>query len=341
MNPITFYCGFDTHLKFSEINAANQRLRPLNSMLVNDSCAKTESVYIGWCALFVKTNDNKLIYISYNSPLVPKSEVITCNINAVDKIKLIECGTKSTFVLFKDFTLKKWPTFDFSEEPIEVKDIVTNGEEVKDISVGTTFVCVLLNDGRVKGMDEDGSVVTFECPETFAAVACGNEHMLMLSENGVVYSYGRGSKGQLGHGTVEDVFEEAKVIEALEGVKIIQIATGSWHSMALSSIGDVYVWGWNESGQLGLKKEEVNIKTIPTLLETKEETMFNFVSCGSRHSMAISNGKLFGWGWNKWGQLAMDEKQFSTCDQPTNIICQLDVKSVTCKYWSTVVHCIH
>ncbi len=59
------------------------------------------------------------------------------------------------------------------------------------------------------------------------------------------------SRGQLGHGSIESN-EYPQEIEVLGGIKIVQIAAGGWHSCALSESGDVYVWGWNESGQLGL-----------------------------------------------------------------------------------------
>jgi alpha-tubulin suppressor-like RCC1 family protein len=58
-------------------------------------------------------------------------------------------------------------------------------------------------------------------------------------------------KGQLGRGTLtpETVPER---IPALGGLNIIQIDCGKWHNVALTSEGDLYVWGWNKFGQLGL-----------------------------------------------------------------------------------------
>ena len=37
---------------------------------------------------------------------------------------------------------------------------------------------------------------------------------------------------------------------ALDGMKIIKIAAGGWHSAAISESNDLYMFGWNESGQL-------------------------------------------------------------------------------------------
>lgn len=86
-----------------------------------------------------------------------------------------------------------------------------------------------------------------------------------------------GSHGQLGHGVIMPE-EEPRVVEALWGMPMTCVATGGWHSACISGIcflhdvvfipstrgvkhsyglfftdgGDLYVWGWNESGQLGL-----------------------------------------------------------------------------------------
>jgi alpha-tubulin suppressor-like RCC1 family protein len=42
------------------------------------------------------------------------------------------------------------------------------------------------------------------------------------------------------------------------------IACGGWHSVALSTTGEVYVWGWNRFGQLGCNDR--NLSPLPHLL---------------------------------------------------------------------------
>lgn len=153
--------------------------------------------------------------------------------------------------------------------------------------------------------------------ENITAVGTGQEHILLLSNKGHVLSYGRGSRGQLGHGNLENVTENATVVEALEGISIKAIAAGGWHSLALSETGDVYVWGWNDSGQLGVSRKKITTQAIPVPIEISEDDNFMAISAGSRHSMAVSeNGILFGWGWNKWGQLGLDPASIFYCDTP-------------------------
>jgi len=91
-----------------------------------------------------------------------------------------------------------------------------------------------------------------------ASVSCGRSHALVLSVIGVVFSCGLGSQGQLGHGTLE--FQSGlRVVEALEGLRMGEVCAGGWHSMALSDTRDVYVWGWNNDGQLGLRQTQVRV----------------------------------------------------------------------------------
>jgi len=84
-----------------------------------------------------------------------------------------------------------------------------------------------------------------------SSVSCGKCHTLVLSAIGVVFSCGVGNQGQLGHGSL-DSEPSLRVVEALEGVRMTAVSAGGWHSMALSDGADLYVWGWNECGQLGL-----------------------------------------------------------------------------------------
>ena len=109
-------------------------------------------------------------------------------------------------------------------------------------------------------------------------ISCGHHHTLFLSTLGIptlqfilffssllyffqgqVWSSGIGNQGQLGHGNAESS-HEPKIIEALLGIRIVKIAAGGWHSIAISDEGDVFVWGWNNYGQLGLKTEDGSIE---------------------------------------------------------------------------------
>ena len=66
----------------------------------------------------------------------------------------------------------------------------------------------------------------------------------------MVLSWGRGVFGQLGHGSLENVTIPTP-IEKLVKTHIHSVACGWQHTMALTSLGRVFTWGYGEDGQLG------------------------------------------------------------------------------------------
>jgi alpha-tubulin suppressor-like RCC1 family protein len=95
-------------------------------------------------------------------------------------------------------------------------------------------------------------------------LSCGAKHNLAVSDEGHVYSWGRGELGRLGHGD-ERPKKFPSMIGALEHVRVVSAAAGAYHSLAVAEDGSLYVWGENEGGRLGLGPKAVNV-TKPTLL---------------------------------------------------------------------------
>ncbi|XP_038064985.1 ultraviolet-B receptor UVR8-like isoform X2 [Patiria miniata] len=121
---------------------------------------------------------------------------------------------------------------------------------------------VAVTDGYSSGFisSENSSYIfrPFDCAVKFSQVHCGKEHVILLSQIYQVYSFGLGSRGQLGHGTT-DGESQPRLLEALGSVPVDTISAGGWHSAVVSTIGDIYVWGWNESGQLGFPMQRKSV----------------------------------------------------------------------------------
>jgi alpha-tubulin suppressor-like RCC1 family protein len=81
-------------------------------------------------------------------------------------------------------------------------------------------------------------------------VAVGYEHMLAICSDGSLYSWGDNYYGQLGDGTNRSKLMPVR-ISPPAGKKWVQVAAGSYHSLALASDGQLYTTGYNYSGQLG------------------------------------------------------------------------------------------
>ncbi|KAI0496120.1 hypothetical protein KFK09_022427 [Dendrobium nobile] len=136
-------------------------------------------------------------------------------------------------------------------------------------------------------------------------IACGDSHCLAVTMQGVVQSWGRNQNGQLGLGTNEDSLIPQK-IQAFQGQRMALVACGWRHTITVSSSGALYTYGWSKYGQLGHGDFEDHL--IPHKLEALKDCTISQISGGWRHTMALtSDGRLYGWGWNKFGQLGVGD----------------------------------
>lgn len=105
----------------------------------------------------------------------------------------------------------------------------------------------------------------------------------------------------IGHGTDQHV-RKPTVVECLRGKKIIHVAVGALHCLAVTDSGQVctkcilldfnnysihiqvYAWGDNDHGQQGNSTTTVNRK--PALVLGMEGSRISRVACGSSHSVA-------------------------------------------------------
>ena len=83
-----------------------------------------------------------------------------------------------------------------------------------------------------------------------AGIAAGSAHTLVYfvlpSGKTVVYSWGSADQGQLGHGNLETQ-RTPKLVQALKGVCVAQLAAGYSCTGAVSTVGSLYVWGERRS----------------------------------------------------------------------------------------------
>ncbi|XP_053437892.1 RCC1 domain-containing protein 1 isoform X2 [Nycticebus coucang] len=173
-------------------------------------------------------------------------------------------------------------------------------------------------------------------PELLARrLELGAEHALLLGSTGQVFSWGGGRHGQLGHGSLE-AEPEPRLLEALQGLPMAEVAAGGWHSVCVSETGDIYIWGWNESGQLALPTRSLAEDRAPAAVEGLNKD-------GSEvKRAAMGTGELYTWGWGKYGQLG--HKDTISLDRPCRVEYfidkQLQVKAVTCGPWNTYVYAV-
>ena len=145
--------------------------------------------------------------------------------------------------------------------------------------------------------------------KTIVQIAAGANHNMVLTSNGTVYAWGWNYHGQLGNNTKTNsntIVAVQTIGTPLAGKKIVKIAAGQGHSLALTDDGRVYTWGRNDTGQLG--NNATTDAMLPVAVTVTGTPMNNKtiieIASGARHSLAIdSSGKVYAWGHNGSGQL--------------------------------------
>ena len=101
-------------------------------------------------------------------------------------------------------------------------------------------------------------------------IGAGAKHSAALTYNGLVYTWGSSSHGQLGHGNKRTQLQP-KLCEALEAECRERSSTarllgcGSKHTVAVLGNGSLYMWGRADFGKLGRSKSDA--QTEPFLIE--------------------------------------------------------------------------
>ena len=106
----------------------------------------------------------------------------------------------------------------------------------------------------------------------------------------------------MGNGTLVDSLVPT-VVTLPSGVTGFRaISTGQVHSLAIGSDGKLYGWGQNTYGQLG--DGTTTNRNIPVLVSLPAGVSPVTIVAGSYHSMTLgSDGKLYLWGGNSYGQV--------------------------------------
>ncbi|KAG5891569.1 hypothetical protein JTB14_015836 [Gonioctena quinquepunctata] len=257
------------------------------------------------------------------------NEVVVVSSNDERIIFLTDSGNLVKAEL-EDFKLiREIPNTLFSDE---------SGEKIIKVCSGSKLTVAYSSGGAVFNIPQklnfcDGNVVD---------IRCGREHCILLNTYGEVFSFGRGSRGQLGHGKLDDE-PEPVLVEALAGIKIKQISAGGWHSCAVSEDGDLYAWGWNSNGQLGLGEDEekcVSVMAAPHVIDVDDTRNVSKVSCGSRHTIVLLDNKhLYGCGWNKYKQLKNEHKENYYTFTYLHDFTDENVLDIVCGPWNTAVVC--
>ena len=194
--------------------------------------------------------------------------------------------------------------------------------DVHQISCGVRHVALVTRQGEVftwgeesggrlgHGIDKDFSrphLVEFLAINNIEFVACGEYHSCAVSVTGDLFTWGDGAHnaGLLGHGTDISHWIPKRVNGPLEGLQVLSVACGTWHSALATSNGKLFTFGDGTFGVLGHgDRQSVSYPREVQLLNGLKTIK---VACGVWHTAAIvevigqssssvSSRKLFTWG---------------------------------------------
>jgi len=132
-------------------------------------------------------------------------------------------------------------------------------------------------------------------------IAAGFAHNLAVTSTGAVYAWGKNFNGELGDGSTTDS-DVPVTVNLPAGTKVTAVAAGAEHSLALTSTGAVFAWGWNIYGQLG--NGSTGSSDVPVNVSLPAGTKVTAVAVGTLHSLALtSTGAVLAWGYNADGEL--------------------------------------
>eukprot|EP00903_Cladosiphon_okamuranus_P014621 g13558.t2 len=140
------------------------------------------------------------------------------------------------------------------------------------------------------------------------SVSCGVFHTVVSVAGGGFFSFGKNDHGQLGLEGDESRLAPARH-KTCTGV-IEQLACGYYHTAALSKLGEVFAFGRNDYGQLGLGHRESTWQggLIPDLAGK----VIIQVACGSYHTISLDiEGRVYPFGRNNHGQLGTGTREDS------------------------------
>lgn len=167
-------------------------------------------------------------------------------------------------------------------------------------------------------------------------VASGSDHVVILTDQGDLFTFGCAEQGQLGRVPecfssrggrkgVQTLLDPQLVrFRKLKGIpkpKFLDVFCGTYHTFARAQNNRLYAWGLNNYGQLGV--DDTESRYNPELLPAdwiKDENSPEPTKCenldiagGQHHTVVCQSGHVYTFGRKEYGRLGLGENSDEPC----------------------------
>ena len=176
---------------------------------------------------------------------------------------------------------------------------------------------------------------SFDTREDYVSIA--------IDTDGKVYTWGVHHNGGLGHGTDTILVQHpTQVLHGLGGLRVLSVAMGYAHCIAVAEVGSVFTWGIGDRGKCGHIDENsqpLRIVHSPKRVEALSSLVVRHAAAGKNHSLVVTEGgKVFAFGSGQFGQLGLGNGHHTDTNEPRRVLFEFtpDDQPPTQTYISTV-----
>ena len=219
----------------------------------------------------------------------------------------------------------------------EIKLIDCNGEHSMILKNSGELFIFGDNSYCKLGLDNDEDNIIIPTllmkDKNIKSIHSGENHFLILKNNGEVWVFGSNQNGQLGFSNFFNEIGKPKLL--MTDPKIKLICCGLYCTMIYKNNGELIGIGDNNYGELCIKTVGVSGNIYePVLLMTDLE--IKSIACGYNHSMILkNNGELYVYGSNFFGQLGLEDTKEK--NELKLLMKDPEIKSIYCDAWYSMI----
>jgi len=147
----------------------------------------------------------------------------------------------------------------------------------------------------------------------------GWEYNIIISNTNEIYSFGNNNMFQCGIPFSQEYQKDNKMVKNPQNISVIHgnikgisVACGNEHTLILDENNNVYSFGNNEDGVLGVENNNLKSYNFIKVDFGQYNGKIKDIAAGTVHNIALTDdGKIFSWGSAQGGQLGLSEKYLS------------------------------